>query len=259
MALYEFNGEAYRKASKHQKEWGARLMEKLHLRGDESILDLGCGDGSLTKALSELVKGGNVVGIDASEGMIQAAKPYESDNLHFRCMDIQDLCEKSVYDVIYSNAALHWVKGHSRLLQNCHAALKPRGKILWNFAGDGTCKNFIEAVRSVMEDPVYRCYFQNFEWPWYMPSKPSYQALAQQAAFSTISVTEENADRYFAHADEMIQWLDQPSLVPFIKCVPDGKKEAFRSKIIEGMLQKTAQPDGSCFETFRRIQVSAVK
>ena len=67
---HEFNGRKYEKASTHQKEWGAKLIAELELRGRERVLDLGCGDGVLTVQITDLVPRGEVVGIDASRGMI---------------------------------------------------------------------------------------------------------------------------------------------------------------------------------------------
>lgn len=259
MGTFEFNGEKYEKASKHQKEWGTRLISQLQLNGDESILDLGCGDGALTKQLSLLVPNGCVLGIDASTGMIQTAKKHTTSNLDFVCMDIDQIDFHNKFDVIYSNAALHWVKNHERLLKNTLAALKPKGVIMWNFAGDGTCSNFFEVIRQLMSDSKYAGFFQDFQWPWYMPSKPEYDRLVNLTGFSKASVTEEKADRSFSNADEMIKWLDQPTLVPFIQRIPDDTKETFRSEAIEAMLQKTLQPDGTCFETFRRIKVCTSK
>ena len=57
----------------------------------------------------------------------------------------------------------------------------------------------------------------------------------------------------------MIQWIDQPSLVPFMARVPERDKEAFRGFVVSGMIRRTKQDDGRCFETFRRINVSARK
>jgi trans-aconitate 2-methyltransferase len=67
---HEFDGEKYESASSHQKEWGTKLIKELDLRGTERILDLGCGDGTLTVELSKLVPRGKVVGIDASQGSL---------------------------------------------------------------------------------------------------------------------------------------------------------------------------------------------
>ena len=62
MESFEFNDEKYRKASAHQKEWGEKLISELDLKGNESILDLGCGDGITTEKLAQFVPDGQVVG-----------------------------------------------------------------------------------------------------------------------------------------------------------------------------------------------------
>ena len=59
MESFEFDGEKYRKASIHQKEWGEKLIAELDLQGNESILDLGCGDGTTTEKLAQLVPHGS--------------------------------------------------------------------------------------------------------------------------------------------------------------------------------------------------------
>lgn len=259
MQTYEFNGEKYKEASKHQKEWGGKLIAQLDLKGDESILDLGCGDGILTEQLAVLTPRGYVLGVDASDGMIQTAKKLRRANLEFMRLDMNEMDFVNRFDIIYSNAALHWIKNHERLLNASFTALKPGGRIFWNFAGDGTCTNFFEVIRKKMREDKYTDYFRDFEWPWFMPSKPEYQKLISRAAFSEFEVTEEHVDRYFESADEMIRWLDQPTIVPFLTVVPAGLKERFRSEVIDEMLHKTLQSDGTCFETFSRIKVKAVK
>ena len=112
MNTFEFNGEKYKKASKHQKEWGNSLISELSLSGNEEILDLGCGDGGLTEQLAQLVPNGRILGIDASAGMIDTAQKRVKSNLAFMQMDINTLDFENRFDVIFSNAALHWVNGH---------------------------------------------------------------------------------------------------------------------------------------------------
>lgn len=259
MGNYEFDGEKYKLASKHQKEWGSSLISSLDIRGNESILDLGCGDGLLTEQLSKLVPQGNVLGIDASKNMIQSATELKNINLSFVCLDINQIDFDEQFDVIFSNAALHWVKNHEMLLRNCIKALKPSGYIAWNFAGHGTCTNFNPTVKDVTAIPKYKKYFINFEWPWYMPKLEDYINLISKSGFRKYEVREENKDRFFKNSDELIRWTDQPSLVPFICRIPDEEKERFRNIVVERMLNKTLLSDGRCFETFSRINIIAQK
>lgn len=256
---YEFDGEKYEKASKHQKEWGRQLMAGIDFRGDENVLDLGCGDGALTEQLARRVPGGHVLGIDASAGMIRTAGKHAGANLEFRRADINQMDFENEFDLIFSNAALHWIIGHKSLIANAFRALKAGGRIAWNFAADGTCTNFYAVVKEKMKEEEFSGYFRDFAWPWYMPSREEYESLMAPAGFSDVKILVENKDRYFADVKEMIRWLDQPCLVPFMNCLPNEKKEGFRQAVIEGMIAKAMQPDGTCFETFRRLNVRAVK
>ena len=92
-----------------------------------------------------------------------------------------------------------------------------------------------------------------------MPVKTDYEKIIATFGFSRYNITEVNRDRYFTSPDEMIKWIDQPSIVPFINVIPNELKAIFREKIIKLMLERTLQSDGTCFETFRRIHVKAIK
>jgi trans-aconitate methyltransferase len=226
---YEFDGKKYQAASGHQQKWGQKLIAELKLSGHESILDLGCGDGSLTRRLADLVPKGQAVGIDASSGMLEQARQNSLPNLSFRQLDINDLDYLEAFNVIFSNAALHWVPDHVRLLQNVKRALKPAGRVRFNFAGQGNCSFFYAVVKKIMRAPEFEFYFSDFVWPWFMPAVPEYRGIVVKAGFAGFQVWEENADRYFPDENSLIAWIDQPSIVPFLSQIVDpGDKERFR-------------------------------
>ncbi|PKL48676.1 MAG: methyltransferase type 11 [Nitrospira bacterium HGW-Nitrospira-1] len=256
---YEFDGKKYEKASTHQKEWGAKLIAELGLRGSERVLDLGCGDGTLTAQIADLVPAGEVIGIDASQGMIDIASQKHRDNMRFILMDINHLDFAEQFDVVFSNATLHWVCDHQRLLRNVKRALRDAGVLRFNFAGDGNCSNFFKVIKEAMDHGAFSKYFGDFEWPWYMPPVEQYRSLVEQSGFKDAHVWGENADRYFPDVENMIRWVDQPSLVPFLARVPEEDKTPFREFIVRRMIEETRQDDGKCFETFRRINVLARK
>jgi trans-aconitate methyltransferase len=256
---YEFDATKYEQASDHQKEWGRKLVEELNLCGKESILDLGCGDGGLTAQLAALVPRGHVLGIDTSLGMITAARKHQAENLAFVLLDITALDFDGEFDVVFSNATLHWVKDHDAVLQKVYRSLKPDGLLRFNFAADGNCSHFFRVVREAMAEPAFAEQFVDFVWPWFMPTPEEYSALARRLPFAEVRVWGENADRYFPSPEALIRWLDQPSLVPFMQHLGVADRERFRSSVIERMIASTLQVDGSCFESFRRINVFAKK
>jgi trans-aconitate 2-methyltransferase len=259
-SAFEFDGEKYRTASKHQKEWGSRIISELKLNGDEHILDMGCGDGVLTVQLAELVPHGLVLGIDASQGMIDSAKTLTKTNLLFKLMDITKISFENEFDLIFSNATLHWIGDHNDLLRKCHLALKEDGMIRFNFAGDGNCSRFIKVVREVIQSEPYAEYFWNFDWPWFMPTVEHYQDLIRRTEFREPKVWEENADRLFATQEEMTKWIEQPSIVPFLRSIVGEKaKREFTENVVTRMIQETREGGNTFFETFRRINVIARK
>ena len=256
---FEFNGEKYNKVSTHQKEWGNKIISEFKFRGNERILDLGCGDGTLTDQLAELVPKGFVNGIDASWGMIEEAQKHAKANLQFTFLDINHIEFRNEYDLVFSNATLHWIKDHHSLLTNVFNSLKPSGLVRFNFAADGNCSYFFKVIRDVMTREEYKPYFNDFEWPWFMPTVDEYQKLVTQFPFQESKVWGENADRYFPDKDALIGWIDQPSIVPFLKHIDTGKKKEFRDTVVDKMIEATVQNDGTCFETFRRINLLAQK
>ena len=253
---FEFDGEKYKLASNQQKAWGKKLISELEFEGGERILDLGCGDGVLTAELAKFVPDGFVLGIDASESMIETArKDHAGANVRFELLDINAIDFESEFDLVFSNATLHWVKDHRKLLRNVFKALKNRGAARFQFAGDGNCSNLIRIVQAVMSAKDYASYFLEFDWPWYMPAVKEYQALLDEIAFAEKRVWIENADTYFVSAEAMTKWIDQPSLVPFLGCVAKKDRQRFRDAVVGRMIKETLQDDGTYFETFSRINV----
>lgn len=257
---FEFDGEKYKEASSHQKEWGKKLISELALKGDEKVLDLGCGDGALATQLAQRVPDGFVLGIDASKGMIDAAlKACDRNNLRFELMDINDIDFVNEFNVVFSNATLHWIKDHKRLLANVYRSLKNDGVARLNFAGEGNCSCFFRVVKEVMAESSYAGCFTDFEWPWYMPKVEEYGTVVEQFPFKEKLVWGENADKYFPNVEAMVKWVEQPSLVPFLVCVGKKHRVSFRDAVVERMIDETVQADGTCFETFRRINMFARK
>ncbi len=256
---YPFDGARYEAASDCQRAWGTELVGELHLSGNESILDLGCGTGVITRALADRVPRGRVVGVDSSPSMLKAAEAHKTATMELKLLDITEIAFDAEFDVIFSNAALHWVLDHRKLLMRIYEALKPDGFVRVQFGGAGNIRHLIAILRDVLRATEYAPWFAGFQWPWYMPFVEEYEALLVETSFREHRVWMANRDRYFTDEQELIRMVEEAGLVPFLAALPEDMKPRFRDTVITQLIAETRQPDGRCFETFRRINVYAEK
>ncbi len=132
---YAWNAEDYAKHSSSQYEWAKELIPKLKLSGNEALLDIGCGDGKITVAVTKCLPRGYVVGIDNSEDMITLARrTFRQEaypNLSFQRMDARALTFQEKFDRVFSNAALHWIIDQQSVLHGVQRSLKSGGGLLF--------------------------------------------------------------------------------------------------------------------------------
>ena len=175
-------------------------------------------------------------------------------------MEITKIGFKNEFDLIFSNDTLGWIKNRNNLLRKCHLALKANGTIRFNFARDRNCSQFIKVVREVMHSKPYIQYFYNFDWPWFMPTVEQYQILVRKTAFRDSRVWGENADRHFATKEDMVKWIEQPSIIPFLRSLTSSEiQKQFTNEVIGRMLHQTRTETNTFFETFRRLNITAKK
>ena len=142
---YNWNAQDYAKNSANQFQWAKELIPKLKLRGNEALLDIGCGDGKITAEVAECLPEGRAVGVDSSEKMINLARTSfpmkDFPNLSFQVMDARKLTFQEEFDVAFSNAALHWIVDQKAVLAGVQRSLKPGGRLLFQMAGKGNAKD----------------------------------------------------------------------------------------------------------------------
>jgi len=127
--------------------WGLEVLERLRLRGDETVLDAGCGTGQVTEALRERLPKGHVIALDASPSMIAAAvERLGADRMTYLTQDLLDPIPIDPVDAILSTATFHWVPDHDALFRNLAAVLRPGGWLVAQCGGYGN----IESVKRVL-------------------------------------------------------------------------------------------------------------
>ncbi len=126
-------------------KYGNDLINFLTVPNDSFVVDLGCGNGAITESLYK--KGFRVLGIDASESMLEKAKHLHPE-LNFELADACKFKLEEKADAIFSNAVFHWIDNHNRLVDNISSNLKTGGELVFEFGGKGNA----EIVHNALEE-----------------------------------------------------------------------------------------------------------
>jgi len=139
MQEYKWDAEEYKKHSGSQQLWAQELLKKLDLQSDDSVLDIGCGDGKITAGIASRITSGRVVGIDNSPEMIKLSKKNFPEKLHknlrFDVLNASNMTFNREFDIVFSNAALHWIQDHLSVLKEILNSLKNGGIALLQMGG----------------------------------------------------------------------------------------------------------------------------
>jgi trans-aconitate 2-methyltransferase len=179
----EWDAETYDAISDPQFSWGMEVLERLELRGDESAIDAGCGSGRVTEELLKRLPGGDVLAVDASEGMIEKARERLGDRASYLIADLAGLEVKEPVDLIFSTATFHWILDHDALFAHLYGALKPGGRLVAQCGGRGNVSEHAEAIAGVATRPEYFPHFEGMTLLWNFAGPEETEARLHEAGF----------------------------------------------------------------------------
>lgn len=182
--MSKWNPEDYKNNSSNQYNWAQNLISLLDLKGDEKILDLGCGDGKITAEIASYVPRGSVLGIDVCQEMVDFSQkqfsPSDYPNLTFQVGDAKTLNFDHKFDWVVSFSCIHWVIDHTSVIAGIKNSLKVKGKIVIQFPlFTPLDMNKLDAGQ-VMKTKKWSHYFENFSWPCAFYEVDEYQALLEE-------------------------------------------------------------------------------
>jgi trans-aconitate 2-methyltransferase len=217
----------YDSISDMQLGWGVRILDRIGLDGDETVLDAGCGTGKVTALIAERVPRGRVIGVDASPSMIDGARNRLPPGVELIVGDLLDLELDGPVDVVFSNATLHWIHDHDRLFERLHAALRPGGRLEVQFGGEGNVAALEAAVREASATPPFAEHLDGVPLPWRFRSAEETAAALDRAGFVearcwTERVTEsfdEGRDLRACGVGDYIDRLPEPLRARFVDAV----------------------------------------
>ena len=149
-----------------QPLWARELIAKLDLLGFERVIDIGCGDGKVTAVIASTVPKGTVTGIDNSPEMIGFAQQHfprtRHPNLTFIQMDARHLTFSEEFDIVFSNASLHWLSDHRPVLEGIERCLVHGGRVILQMGGKGNADKIFKVLGVMLDISRWRKYFDDF-------------------------------------------------------------------------------------------------
>jgi trans-aconitate 2-methyltransferase len=162
----DWNATSYDRVADPQTQWGAEVLERLPLDGDETVLDAGCGTGRVTELLLERLPRGRVVALDFSAAMLGEARGRLArfgDQVTYVQADLgRPLPLDGAVDAVLSTATFHWVMDHDALFANLASVLRPGGWLVAQCGGFGNVATLLDVARQV--NPGFRRQ-HNFQTP----------------------------------------------------------------------------------------------
>jgi SAM-dependent methyltransferase len=224
---------------------GAGVLARLAPKPGERILDLGCGDGTLTQQIADA--GATVVGVDASAEMVAAAR---ARGLDARQMDATALRVEGEFDAVFSNAVLHWVHDADAAIAGVRRALKPGGRFVGEMGGHTNTAAIMTAVRAVLGRHGI-----SYGWPWYFPSPGEYRAKLEAGGFRVEDIV--LFPRPTPLPTGMEGWLRTFTKGLFVG-IAEERRAAIESEIVELLRPALCDSAGQWTADYVRLQFIAV-
>lgn len=250
-----WDGAEYSQNSSVQFETAIKFLHEQRFEGNESVLDVGCGDGKITHEIALLVAKGQVLGVDASPNMLKVAEQkFQRDNVKFQLEDAQTLPFNSQFEVVTTFFCLQWVPNKLAAFNGIVKSLKKEGRVIAIFP---TVARLSEITNEVMNSSRWKKYFVNFGDPLITARDIQYDVYATQAGLTITQYKIEPIKTSFPSKKAIYAWLY--AVTPHLIKLPTAQeKQDFIEDAIDIHLQEFPEnKDGTCDAEFTLIKLLA--
>ncbi|MDP5274294.1 class I SAM-dependent methyltransferase [Chengkuizengella axinellae] len=252
-SINEWDSNLYDDKHHFVSQFGNGVLKLLNAKKEEKILDLGCGTGDLTYEISK--SGAEVKGMDLSESMIHKAREKYPD-LKFSVDNAATFQTNECYDVVFSNAALHWIKNAPNVVSAISQSLTSGGRFVAEFGGKGNVGQIMKTIKTVLNQR-YGINAEKLD-PFYFPSIGEYTSLLEAHGFRvTYCIHFERPTPLEDGERGLVHWLDIFSDDFFQHFTPSEKQDAYVE--IVDILKPKLFKNHSWIADYKRIRVMAIK
>jgi trans-aconitate 2-methyltransferase len=258
--MTDWDASRYHRVAQPHASWGANVLDRLLLRGDELVLDAGCGSGKVTAQLLERLPHGRVVGADLSPAMLAEARTTLAafdgrvSFVQANLLEIDRALEDDGrVDAIFSTATFHWIDDHQRLFAALHGVVKPGGKLVSQFGGGANLAGFMRATDSVAGRAQYVEHLAGKPlWRFYYSPEQTSERL-RDAGFRDVDAWLEPSPQTFDDAARLGDFARAVVLRNHLNALPAALHDAFVAEVTD----EIARTQGAYVLDYVRLNADA--
>jgi trans-aconitate 2-methyltransferase len=236
-----WDADRYHRVAQPHAAWGASVIDRLELSGDEVVLDAGCGSGRVTAQLLERLPRGRLIGVDNSASMLAQARqtlaPY-ADRVELVEADLLELGANADFrdrdvDLVFSTAVFHWIADHPRLFAALRGVVRPGGRLVAQCGGGDNLGRFmattdvVAARQPFAEHLAGKALWRFYAWP------EETEGRLVAAGFATAEAWLEPSPQRFASAEGLKDFARGVVLSAHLTVLPDALRDAFAEQVVQ--------------------------
>jgi trans-aconitate 2-methyltransferase len=257
--MADWDAEAYERISDPQFQWGLRVLERLPLRGDETVVDQGCGTGRLTEVLAERLPRGRVIALDASQAMLDAAGARLArfgSRVSLERADVAGWVARAPVDAVFSTATYHWVRDHAALFASIAASLRSGGRLIAQCGAAGNLARVRGRTAAMRARPGVAPFFAGFAEPWTYATPEETRERLEHAGFAQARAWTEAAPARFASGEAFGEFVTKVVLRDELPRLPD---DAARTTYLRELVDAASNDDPPLVLDYVRLNIDAVR
>lgn len=240
-----WNAEVYDRIGTPMRRWAQAVIDDLHLRGDETVLDAGCGSGSVTFDLLERLPRGRIYAVDSSPDMIskitQAIEERGITSIIPIRASLTDFELPEQVDVVFSNAVLHWIPDDDALFGCLLRTTKQGGRFRAQCGGGDNIARLMEATEAVEQREPYSRYLGLAEFRKYRTAERAKEAM-EQAGWTDVRASLFASPVRFDNHDDASLYLRTIILQRHVAALPGEHHEPFLRAVIDETVRRFGEP-----------------
>jgi trans-aconitate 2-methyltransferase len=257
--MADWNPELYNRFRDYRAQPVEHIFSRLRLGDRENIVDLGCGPGENTVELAERSRASTVRGIDRSPAMIEAANALRAKQtaeiqrrLSFEVGDMATFDADREYSIVFSNAALQWLRDQRAVLTNCFRALTLGGQMVMQMPANEHETGKLE-LSALAHEPEWSPLLGGVEESFQELGSPEhYLRMLSEIGFAGVDCYYHAFRHPMERSGDVVEWYRATGLRPFLNVLPENRHDEFLATY-RARLERAYGTTGPIIFNFRRI------